>query len=163
VHPEAVLISAHNAGLLGPDFADLGPVLDAVAPCAAIVNGGSAVAVCFSSRLAPRAAEAGVETLAPWRRRGHAAGGVAPLALPRPQPLGSRRAPRGARGERGLRPRGGGLLAVRSPAARLSPRRAAPPVPRAAILSLHARLPGTVGPGPAPPEAAGAAGRGILA
>ena len=41
-------------------------------PHLAVVEDGGAVSLCFSSRLTPRAAEAGVETLAAYRGRGYA-------------------------------------------------------------------------------------------
>jgi RimJ/RimL family protein N-acetyltransferase len=41
---------------------------------------GRAVSVCFSSRLTPRAAEAGVETAEPFRGRGYATRAVAAWA-----------------------------------------------------------------------------------
>ena len=42
-------------------------------PCFAMVRDGAAVSVCFSSRLGPTAAEAGVDTLTAFRGRGYAA------------------------------------------------------------------------------------------
>jgi RimJ/RimL family protein N-acetyltransferase len=49
-------------------------------PCFAVLEAGEAVALCFSSRLTPVAAEAGVETLEKHRRRGYAAATVAAWA-----------------------------------------------------------------------------------
>jgi RimJ/RimL family protein N-acetyltransferase len=45
-------------------------------PGAAILQGGEAVAVCFSSRTSARAAEAGANTLREWRGRGYARAAV---------------------------------------------------------------------------------------
>jgi hypothetical protein len=70
-------ITRLNAALLDPDFSDVADLLQRVAPCIAVVEQGRAVAVCFSSRSSSAAAEAGVETLAAWRRRGYAASTVA--------------------------------------------------------------------------------------
>lgn len=90
-----VLVTAANEALLEPEFADLRPVLREIAPCVAVLAGGDdgvaptipppatasrAVAVCFSSRLSARAAEAGVETLEAWRRRGYGRAAVAAWA-----------------------------------------------------------------------------------
>lgn len=42
-------------------------------PCFAVVRDGAAVSICFSSRIGPRACEAGVETIPAFRGRGYAA------------------------------------------------------------------------------------------
>ena len=78
VQPPAgvVLISAANEQPLQHWFLDLLPV-DPQQTIAAVLEEGVAVAVCFCSRLNDRAAEAGVETVAAFRRRGHAAATVA--------------------------------------------------------------------------------------
>jgi GNAT superfamily N-acetyltransferase len=46
--------------------------LDGWAPMLAVIEDDAAVSLCFSSRLTARAAEAGVETLEPYRGRGYA-------------------------------------------------------------------------------------------
>ena len=71
-----VLIAEANQLLLEPWFMDLLPV-EPEQTIAAVVEAGAAVAVCFCSRLTGRAAEAGVETMAGFRRRGYAAAAVA--------------------------------------------------------------------------------------
>ncbi len=77
VPPDGVVrVTRANGELLRPAFADLIPELDWRQPCLAVVEGGAAVSVCFSSRNHPRAAEAGVETIEAARGRGHAARAV---------------------------------------------------------------------------------------
>jgi hypothetical protein len=61
-----------DTALLGHAFAWLAAELDARAPCFAVVEAGRAVAACWSSRVDPAAAEAGIETLEGHRGRGHA-------------------------------------------------------------------------------------------
>lgn len=73
-------VTAANAGCLRPHFADLVPELAWRQPCLAVVEGGAAVSVCFSARNHARAAEAGVQTIAAARGRGHAARVVAAWA-----------------------------------------------------------------------------------
>jgi len=68
----AVRVTRANGELLRPTFADLIRDLDWLQPCLAVVEGGAAVSVCFSSRNHPRAAEAGVNTIEAARGRGHA-------------------------------------------------------------------------------------------
>ncbi len=80
--PAPVLVTEANAALLEPEFADLRPVLREIAPCIVVLasegaDSPRAVTVCFSSRISGRAAEAGVETLEPWRRRGLGGAAVA--------------------------------------------------------------------------------------
>ncbi|HEY3078307.1 MAG TPA: GNAT family N-acetyltransferase [Chloroflexota bacterium] len=65
-----VAVNGRNATLLGDRFGDLPAQLEARAPCLAVVEGGRALAVCFSSRIGERACEAGVETLPEQRGRG---------------------------------------------------------------------------------------------
>lgn len=67
-----VAISQANAHLLPADYADVSAAIERFAPCVAIVEDGRAVSICHSSRLSERAAEAGLETLAPYRGRGYA-------------------------------------------------------------------------------------------
>jgi hypothetical protein len=71
-----VLISAANEHLLQPWFMDWLPV-DPEQTVAAVLEEQVAVAICFCSRLTGRAAEAGVETATPFRRRGYAAAATA--------------------------------------------------------------------------------------
>ncbi len=78
--PHAVSITPQASTRLGPAFADLTPYLAAIAPCLVVTAGAQAVAVCFSSRRSPRAAEAGVETRDGWRRRGFGRAAVAAWA-----------------------------------------------------------------------------------
>jgi len=78
--PHAVRITPETPARLGPAFADLQPYLNEIEPCLVVCEGTQAVAVCFSSRLHPRAAEAGVETRDGWRRRGYGRAAVAAWA-----------------------------------------------------------------------------------
>lgn len=56
---------------------ELDPDLDVCQPCVAVLEGGRAVALCQSVRVGPRAHEAGVDTLAGYRRRGYATAATA--------------------------------------------------------------------------------------
>jgi predicted GNAT family acetyltransferase len=66
--------------LLAGEFAWLRDALEPWGPVAAVIVEGRAVSVCFSARLTPRAAEAGVETLPDFRGAGHATHAVAAWA-----------------------------------------------------------------------------------
>src|SRR5262249_32209759 len=67
-----VAISQANAHLLPADYADVSGAIEKYSPCVAIVEDGKAVSISHSSRLTRRVAEAGLETLAPYRGRGYA-------------------------------------------------------------------------------------------
>jgi hypothetical protein len=70
---ETVQVHADNAAALLRNFPDIARALQEQRPCFAAVDEGRAVAVCYSSRRGTRAAEAGVNTLPAFRRRGLAA------------------------------------------------------------------------------------------
>lgn len=78
---DVVAITRANAHLGGQGFAWLFDEVDARQPCYAVVRGGEAVALCFCARRGARAAEAGVETLEPYRGRGYATTVTAGWAL----------------------------------------------------------------------------------
>ncbi len=65
-------ITAANVDLVRDGFPDLYRTFAAVPLCFAVVRDGAAVAVCFSSRIGPRATEAEVETLPEFRGNGYA-------------------------------------------------------------------------------------------
>lgn len=69
---EPILIDEQNAYLLQGGLQDWTPDVQYQQPFVAMVIGGQAVAVCTSVRITDAAHEAGVETLAPHRRRGYA-------------------------------------------------------------------------------------------
>jgi hypothetical protein len=73
----AVTITSQNLALLEAAFAEVAQALPRTAPCVVTVVGGVAAAVCFSSRLTDHAAEAGVQTLELYQRRGHGSAAVA--------------------------------------------------------------------------------------
>jgi len=79
-----VSVTRERQGLLEESFADTIPELEARQPCIAAIDGGSAVSLCYAARpleiagfAACRAAEAGVETVPAYRRRGLGAAVVA--------------------------------------------------------------------------------------
>jgi hypothetical protein len=79
--PDVVAITRANAGLGGQGFSWLIDEVDGRQPCCALVRDGAAVALCFCARRGPQAAEAGVETLAPYRGQGYATAVTAGWAL----------------------------------------------------------------------------------
>lgn len=74
VPPQVVLLSQAHTALVQASFPWLVDWLADAAngPVAAIIQQGSAVSVCFCSRITPHAAEAGIETLAAFRGQGAA-------------------------------------------------------------------------------------------
>lgn len=79
VPPGVLLLSAEHAQLVRATFPWLVAWLadPANGPVAAVVEQGQAVSVCFCSRLTRQAAEAGVQTLEPYRGSGYATAAVA--------------------------------------------------------------------------------------
>ena len=76
-----VRLSRTNAGLLKGDFAEMVSELNSSQPYLAIVEDSQAVSICRSVCLSSRAYEAGVDTLAGYRRRGYATSAVAAWAF----------------------------------------------------------------------------------
>jgi RimJ/RimL family protein N-acetyltransferase len=81
-----ILLDAADAAMLHPLLAPWAPDILSSPPLVALVIDGQAVAVCGSVRITRQAHEAGVETAAPFRGRGHgqavvAAWGMAVRAL----------------------------------------------------------------------------------
>ncbi|NSL86178.1 GNAT family N-acetyltransferase [Chitinophaga sp. Mgbs1] len=74
--PSIHLTKAH-ASLIGPDFKWLPQELAHVQPCAAVIENGSVASVCRSVRITATAHEAGIDTLVPFRGKGHAAAALA--------------------------------------------------------------------------------------
>jgi RimJ/RimL family protein N-acetyltransferase len=79
VPPQVVLLSEAHAALVQTTFPWLVAWLADAAngPVAAVIAQGSAVSVCFCSRITPHAAEAGIETLASFRGNGAATAAAA--------------------------------------------------------------------------------------
>ena len=79
VPPQVVLLSKAHAALVQATFPWLITwLVDATnGPVAAVIAQGSAVSVCFCSRITPHAAEAGIETLATFRGNGYATAAAA--------------------------------------------------------------------------------------
>ena len=77
---DCVVVDRSNSSLLEGTFDDYIPELELVQPCVVALVDGRPVAICHSSRLSPSAAEAGIETLPPYRRRGFGAHAVAAWA-----------------------------------------------------------------------------------
>jgi RimJ/RimL family protein N-acetyltransferase len=78
---QVVRITDENSHLLKEEFAWLRTERPTCEPALAVVIEVRAVSVAFSSRLAERAAEVGVNTLEPFRGRGHASRVVAAWAI----------------------------------------------------------------------------------
>lgn len=70
---DVIAITLTNADLIRPIFPTLAADLPLRLPCMAILHDGRLASLCFSSRNTPLAAEAGLETLEPFRGRGYAA------------------------------------------------------------------------------------------
>lgn len=70
--PSARLLTDSEQGLLAPHFPSWAGDFEESRPLAAVVDGGVAVSVCGCARRKSRATEAGVETAAGHRGRGHA-------------------------------------------------------------------------------------------
>jgi hypothetical protein len=75
-----VLLTPERVGLLGEELPALAATLAARQPCAALLEGGRAVSVCYVAARSAHAAEAGVETLPGFQGRGYAARAVAAWA-----------------------------------------------------------------------------------
>ncbi len=76
-HPPTVSVTADNRDLLRGGLDDWLVDVDQGRPMQAMVVAGRAVSVCASVRITDEAEAAGVETLAEYRRQGHAAAVVA--------------------------------------------------------------------------------------
>ena len=78
---DVIHLSNENARLLKGDLADIKPELNSPYPCLAIIEDSQVVSICRSVRASARAHEAGVETLAGYRRCGYATSVVAAWAV----------------------------------------------------------------------------------
>jgi hypothetical protein len=67
---DCIVVDRSNSSLLVGTFDDYIPELELVQPCVVLLVDGRPVTICHSSRLSPNAAEAGIETLPAYRRRG---------------------------------------------------------------------------------------------
>lgn len=77
----AILVSPEDADALHPNYPVLAENLAAMLPCAAVMERDVAVSVCFSARVSPNVAEAGVDTVASARGRGYGAAAAASWAV----------------------------------------------------------------------------------
>ena len=76
----AVVVSAADARTLQSHYPTLAENLSVMSPCAAVVERGVAVCVCFSARISPHVVEAGLDTIAAARGRGYGPDAVAAWA-----------------------------------------------------------------------------------
>jgi hypothetical protein len=67
-----LLVDESNWHLLTGDYAGLIDYWSRMQPCVVMIDQGQLASVCFCSRLTSHAAEAGLETLPGFRRRGYA-------------------------------------------------------------------------------------------
>jgi RimJ/RimL family protein N-acetyltransferase len=81
VPDHTVVIDEANAQLLDANFPYTRTVLSERAPVVGIVRDGAVVSACYSSRRRRDAAEAGVDTIEPYRGQGFAVGVVAAWAV----------------------------------------------------------------------------------
>lgn len=77
---DCIVVDRSNSSLLVGTFDDYIPELELVQPCVVLLVDGRPVTICHSSRQSPSAAEAGIETLPAYRRRGLGAQAVAKWA-----------------------------------------------------------------------------------
>ena len=73
----SALVTPGDADALRSHFPTLAENLAVMSPCAAVVEGGAAVSVCFSARTSSAVAEAGLDTIPSARGRGHGPDAVA--------------------------------------------------------------------------------------
>lgn len=76
----AVRVTPDNAAVLSPHFEDWRGDVSASVPMMVVLEGGTAVSICCSVRIARQAHEAGVETHRDFRGRGYAARAVSAWA-----------------------------------------------------------------------------------